>query len=302
MKITQFRILVAIKKYGSLSQAARKLYISQPSISTTIKSLEMELGYPILSRNSKGVSFTPKGKEVLQSAEIIINEVDKLLKTADAEQTSWDTTYLAAPFHLANVILSYKMQLEKQYPLFSLWHEGNDDADLVLQQLEDGKISIGIVNSAFLDDDVLSNGAYNIIELNQDTLCVIVRDEHPLASQQTVSLHDLLTYPYLTYRESKLRRVQKLIRENPSSPEIVHATDNVLIRRMLFLSDAWSVVTQKSFDESNSFYQHNYASLPVDEIRSIKCSDYIVYKKDRLSKPEQILVSALTSYSYHELY
>ena len=53
MQLTQLEYLIAVEKYGSISRAARELYTSQSSISTSIKTLETELGVEVLRRGTK---------------------------------------------------------------------------------------------------------------------------------------------------------------------------------------------------------------------------------------------------------
>lgn len=63
--------LIAVEKYGSISRAARELYTSQSSISTSIKTLETELGLELLRRGTKGVHITAEGQYILENAKII---------------------------------------------------------------------------------------------------------------------------------------------------------------------------------------------------------------------------------------
>lgn len=302
MRLSQFRFLLALKEYGSFSRVAKELYISQPSISTAVKELEEELGYAILIRSNKGVSFTKQGEVVLKHAQTILNEVEELLKTSVSGQQIWNTVRVSAQFHLSNMILATRIQLEKDYPLFSMSQEGNDDSDLVLKQLDRGEIDIAIINTGFVDEPTfqqkVSNGEYNAAELSEDGICFIVRQEHPLADRASVSLNELFQYPYLTYRDSKQRFVNQLIQESGFPVEIVHAPDNVLIRRMLILSDAWSAITQRSLTDANSFYQHQYKAVPIAELQDYRCKDYIVYKKVKLSESESLFISSLLTQKY----
>ena len=64
MRLTQLQYLLEIKKQGSISKAAQHLYIAQPSMSAAIKELEEELGYELMKRSKKGVTFTSLGEQV----------------------------------------------------------------------------------------------------------------------------------------------------------------------------------------------------------------------------------------------
>ena len=81
MNLNQVRYLLMIHETGSIRQAADNLFISAPSISTAIKNLEDELGYPLLLRHHNGVSFTEEGEEailLMKELEDIINKLHHL--------------------------------------------------------------------------------------------------------------------------------------------------------------------------------------------------------------------------------
>lgn len=78
MQLNQFRFLIAVDKYGSISKAAQELYISQSTISLSLINLEEELGHVLLNRSKRGVTLTPEGKEVLKRATVIQDAIESL--------------------------------------------------------------------------------------------------------------------------------------------------------------------------------------------------------------------------------
>ena len=74
MNVQQIRIAYEVAKAGSISGAAAKLFVSQPSASNNIRSLEAELGYEVFMRTNNGVVTTEKGKEFIEHARVILNE------------------------------------------------------------------------------------------------------------------------------------------------------------------------------------------------------------------------------------
>ena len=64
MELKQLQSFAAVVKYGSFTKAAEKLYISQPTISTHIRTLEEELGRQLILRTTKSIEVTEKGREV----------------------------------------------------------------------------------------------------------------------------------------------------------------------------------------------------------------------------------------------
>lgn len=78
MNIDQLRHFSEIARCGSLNQATEALYITQPSLSTSIKKLENELGEPVFIRHSTGVSLTPFGEELLPYVRDVLALLDQM--------------------------------------------------------------------------------------------------------------------------------------------------------------------------------------------------------------------------------
>lgn len=73
MTIHQIRYILTIAEYGSLSEAAQRLFISQPSLSQQVRNLETELGYSIFRRTPQGVVLTKDGELFCSQAESVID-------------------------------------------------------------------------------------------------------------------------------------------------------------------------------------------------------------------------------------
>ena len=88
MNITELRYLVAIKKWGSVSAAAKQLYAAQPNVSKALKNLEGEYGLRIFERSSTGMIPTEQGRHFIRQAERVLDEVDRLDLDARSRQSS----------------------------------------------------------------------------------------------------------------------------------------------------------------------------------------------------------------------
>ena len=78
MTIQQLRYLIAISQAKSINKASNDLFVTQSNISKAVKQLEDELGFTILERQSKGVSFTIKGMEFLRESFTLVERFDSL--------------------------------------------------------------------------------------------------------------------------------------------------------------------------------------------------------------------------------
>ena len=91
MNIQQLRYVVAIANSGTFREAAEKMYVSQPSLSISIKDLETELGFQIFSRTSSGTFLTQKGMDFYEKAQNLVKGFDQFehlyLQPEEGEKT-----------------------------------------------------------------------------------------------------------------------------------------------------------------------------------------------------------------------
>ena len=79
MTLRELRYLIALADRAHFGRAAEDCHISQPTLSTQIRKLEEYLGVSLIERNTKSVSLTPMGEEVVRSARQIVSQADALL-------------------------------------------------------------------------------------------------------------------------------------------------------------------------------------------------------------------------------
>ena len=138
MELKQLESYVAVVECGSFTKAAEMLYISQPTISTHIQMLEMELHTKLLDRHTKRLEVTKKGEELYECASEMLAMRDKLLKSWDEEERK--TIHLGAStipstYVLPKMISDYK----KLYP----------DVQFVIHQGDSQEVIDGLISDSF---------------------------------------------------------------------------------------------------------------------------------------------------------
>ena len=78
MTLQQLKYALTIADCGSMNEAAKQLFLSQPSLSETIKELENEIGLDIFLRSNRGIVITPEGEEFLSYAKQVIDQYELL--------------------------------------------------------------------------------------------------------------------------------------------------------------------------------------------------------------------------------
>jgi len=207
MRLSQLQYLLEIKKYGSITRAAQHLFITQPSMSAAMKELEEELGYELIKRSKKGVTFTRLGEQVAEKAAIIIGEMEAIrcLNQASDSNMSGRILVAATPFICEHFMLDLIVRLKDQYPeLYLILDE--IDASTIFQQVNQRATDIGLVmicnNEAERYRRELEKNNLAFEELYEDEMYFFVGKQNPYYGAEEASLTEILRYPYVYYKNS----------------------------------------------------------------------------------------------------
>ena len=208
MKITQLEQISEIAATRSLGQAAKNLYISQPALSYSLKTLEDELGKPLFSRGRNGVELTDFGKEFLIYVRPILEQWELLRKISGSidreppEEFGVSSAYLPLPRDLLPELLEEWKDRDIRFSLYERTVEG------VVQDLARRRSQIGIVNTSRLLDRrnrelFRQNGLTYTPVYKDDRNYVVIGPHHPLFSSdlEEVTLEMLRSYPLLSYAD-----------------------------------------------------------------------------------------------------
>lgn len=145
----------AIYKEKSFTRAAEKLYISQPSLSSTIKKLEKSLGFPIFERSGKEITPTVIGEKYLKAVEEILiiknnleNEIDDLLKLRKGNILLGSTSFV-----VSNILPDILKEFRKKYPGIEI-KISVEQSTVLQERLEKGLFDIAIDNAATMQQEI----------------------------------------------------------------------------------------------------------------------------------------------------
>ena len=74
MTLMQMKYAIAVADTKSMNEAARSLFITQPSLSASVKELENEIGIELFKRTNRGITVTPEGEEFLGYARQVVEQ------------------------------------------------------------------------------------------------------------------------------------------------------------------------------------------------------------------------------------
>ncbi len=209
MELRVLRYFLAVAREGSVTHAAQRLHISQPSLSKQLKDLEGELGKKLFVRSSFSVRLTEEGMLLRKRAEEILDMVDKTEEEFKAlgEIDSGDIHIGAAESdgikHLAQRIKA----VQARYPRIRVHLYSGDRSDLA-QRLEQGLLDFAVL----VESGDLSK--YNYLPLpGGDAWGVILRRDHPLAGKEAFAPEDLLDVPLICPRQGLQKELSDWFQE-----------------------------------------------------------------------------------------
>ena len=206
MTLQQLKYIVTVASKGTISEAAKELYIAQPSLTAAIKDLETELGITIFNRTNKGVILSIEGEEFLGYARQVIEQT-KLIEEKYSGKAPGKHQFCVSTQHYSFAVEAFVDLLRKH---------GGDEYDFRLREtqtyelIEDvaklrsevGVLYLNNFNEAILRKTLRANDLkFNTLFIAKPH--VFLSSSSPLASKNAVSLKDLAPYPRLSYEQGE---------------------------------------------------------------------------------------------------
>lgn len=218
-----------VAQCGSVTAAARKLFISQPAVSQSVKQLERQLSCALFFRTSKGVRLTAEGEVFYERVRRAFEEIElgerKLAEMLDME--SGEIRIGASDMTLKFCLLPYLESFHKLYPKIRI-NVSNATTPETLTALREGLIDFGLVSTPVVNaSDLVLTEVTDI----SDIFVAGRRFEH--LSGRLLSLSELEKLPMicLEKRTSTRRGIDEFLKENGVSlvPEIELATSDLIV-------------------------------------------------------------------------
>ncbi len=197
MELRVLRYFLEIAREGSITRAAERLHVSQPTLSKQLKDLEAELGKKLFVRSNDSVKLTDEGMLLRKRAEDILEMADK---TADefkalGEIAGGDIRIGCAESDGVKYLARCVKSLQEQYPRIRL-HLYSGNTEDVSERLDKG-----LLDFAVLAQEV-DLSKYNYLEVPySDRWGLVMRKDSPLAKKEAVQMEDLLNLPLICSRQ-----------------------------------------------------------------------------------------------------
>ncbi|PZP26806.1 MULTISPECIES: LysR family transcriptional regulator [Pseudomonas] len=190
--LADLRLFIHIAESPSLTQGARRAFLSPAAASARIKALEGQLGSRLLYRDSRGVELTPAGERLLQHARLIMRQVDYLKSefASNGTETAGHIRIYANTTAVTEFLPEVLARFLAERPAVTVDLQEKLSRDIVRGVL-DGAADLGIIAGP-----VEATGL-QVLHFSTDHLVLAVPLGHPLASEQRVTLRQTLAYQHI---------------------------------------------------------------------------------------------------------
>ena len=296
MTLQQLKYALTIADCGSMNEAAKQLFISQPSLSETMKELETEIGLDIFLRSNRGIVITPEGEEFLGYARQVTEQfgllqyknIDKKVK----EKFSVSTQHYT--FAVKAFVETVKQIGMEQYE-FAV-HETTTIS--VIENVKNFKSEIGVLYENDFNEKVLNKmfkeNGLEFVELFSCDTFVYLWSGHPLAKQDVITMEELDEYPCLSFDQGKNNSLY-LAEEMKSTYEyrrLIKANDRATLLNLMIGLNAYTLCSGIICEDLNG---NDYKAVPLKETEKMRIG-YIKRKGAKVSHIGELYIEELKKY------
>ena len=254
MNIQQLRYVVAIANSGTFREAAEKMYVSQPSLSISVRDLEKELGFKIFRRTSSGTFLTRRGMEFYEKAQELVKGFDIFQNQYANPEEEKDEFSIASQHYdfLPPTITTFS----QRYPDYKNFRIFESTTVQILDEVAQGHSEIGIIylnnqNQKGIMQRVEKLGL-EVIELIPFQTHIYLREGHPLAKKKELVMEDLVDLPTVRFTQEKdeyLYYSENFV-DTSASSQMFNVTDRATLNGILERTNAYA--TGSGFLDSDS--------------------------------------------------
>ena len=300
MTLQQLKYILAISETGSMNKAAEQLYVSQPSLTSSVQELEKEVGIKIFNRSGRGVTLTNDGAEFLQYARQVCGQFD-ILAEKYILKGNIKKKFGVSTQHYSFAVKAF-VDMVKDFDTAKYEFAIRETktaaiiSDVATMRSELGIIYLNDFNRKSMTKLIKSNG----LEFHTLTKCspfVYLWKGHPLAKEKKITFEQLSDYPCLSFEQgdnSSFYLAEEILSTNEYE-RIIKANDRATMLNLMIGLNGYTLCSGIICEELNG---DDYIAVPfesgsADEVMEI---GYITLKNVILSEMADIYLSELKQY------
>ena len=297
MTLQQLRYITMVAEKGTISEAAKELFISQPSLTNAIRELEQEMQVTIFHRTNKGVTITAEGDEFLAYARQILDQVG-LMQERYLNVNERNPRFSVSCQHYSFAVNAF-VDLIKRY--------GQDEYDFSIRETQTYEIiedvarmrsEIGLLflndfNETVLRKILKSNGLeFHLLFVARPH--VFISRRHPLADREVITNEELEDYPYLSFEQGEHNSFyfSEEVFSVSERKKNIRVRDRATLFNLLIGLNGYTVCSGVIDENLNG---KDIIAVPLADENEMKIG-YIVHQKNRISRLGTTYLKALEKY------
>lgn len=298
MTLLQLKYIVAVAETGSITEAAKNLYISQPSLTNAIRELEKEMQVEIFDRTNKGVHVSKEGEGFLAYARQVLEQA-ALLEEKYKGHTEVKREFCVSTQHYSFAVNAF-VDLIKNC--------GSDVYDFSIRETQTYEIiedvarmksEIGILfyndfNKAVLMKVIKANGL-KYTELFVAAPHIFVSAGNPLAQRKSVTMEELAPYPYLSFEQGEHNSFyySEEIFSTVIRSKNIRVRDRATLFNLLIGLNGYTVCSGVIDKKLNG---ENIVAVPLEAQDGMHIG-YVTHSKAHLSRLGEMYIEAIKKYT-----
>ena len=266
MTVQQLKYIIVIAETGSITMAAERLFIAQPSLSKAVAELEKEMGISIFNRSNRGVYLSEEGTKFLSYARQIVEQAE-LLESEYKAAPPQNRAFAVSSQHYAFVVNAF-VELVREY--------GREKYEFSLRELKTAEIiedvrthrsDIGVLYLSKFNREVVRH-ILQSEDLKFESLFtakphVFVSRNNPLVGRKTVTLDELKAFPRLTYDQGVKNSFYfaEELHITAESPKNIVVSDRATLFNLLIGLDGYTISSGVLSSDLNG---DNIVSIPLE--------------------------------------
>lgn len=294
MTLQQLKYIIKIVECGSITEAAKQLFITQPSLSAAVKDIENEFGIEIFNRTSKGISLTIDGTEFLSYARQIIEQTELMEQHYIGKKPSKQLCSISTQHYAfaVNAFVELLLGMDVDEYEFTLRETRTYE---IIEDVRNLRSEIGIIYISNFNEKVL-NKLFKENHLVFNPLFeadphVFISSKHPLAQKNIVALEDLENYPFLAFEQGEYNSFyfsEEILSTIPRK-KTIHVSDRATLFNLLIGLNGYTICTGVLSKDLNG---DNIVSVPLKTDEKMLIG-WIANEKARLSSMALDYISKL---------
>jgi DNA-binding transcriptional LysR family regulator len=286
MTFHQLEIFGAVAEQASITQAARKIKISQPSVSKQLRFLERECGIKLYVKSGRGIKITEEGRMLHNAAKPILKQMEELrssflTRVSDARDVALRVGSTPSPgaFFLPGVLKSFVKLHPKIHPTLRTGYP-----DALKAMVLDGEVDVAVTTIAPSHPEIIEEA------IASEGIVAIVSAKHPLATKKSLTESEVGTVPFIMTTDG---RIADEIKKIGLRLNVVMWCESVDLKKAAVEAGLGVGLFYRGSAEAG-LRQGYFKALEIPKLKNIKIACYVIYRRGtHLSPNLSNLLSAL---------